>query len=409
MPSVDELRIDDLVVFVRHFAPKEVHVILEMIAAGTLNMHLVNTEAPVRLGPINRGTDLLFTGPMNHRVATRVLAQYGVPFGGYECVATPDQVSQVLDWPTRESIERRLPASPARARSLSDLAARYCITLDLSQDRRIAVVSPVWMRIVSVEPHPTEATIEVEIESHWPDTVLRSTLSAISTGTSQPFTSATVPFEIRHSHSSGSPGAHRGVARVEWRAEHGPVELIASFEGERFDSQLAGLPSPRLVAHQFFDSDSKQLSRRLQSEKGSRSSEFEAGVVSLLHLCGFAVEALGGRAVDKEVDLIAFLGSDIVLVGECTAEVPDDAKCTKFARRASECIRSLGAERPTNLCVVFTPVGAFTQRDHACAARAGVVLFGASDIAELLLMAKRNEPPRQVLAFISSRRRAPIF
>ena len=409
MSTEEDVRVGELVVFVRQFGLKEVPAVLEMIAGGTLNMPVVRADAPVRLGPTNVGSDFHFTDPMNHEAATKVLAQYGVPYGGYECVATPDQLSQVLDWPALQSIERRLPASPAVARSLSDLAARFLIASDLSRERRIAVVSPVWMKIVSVEPHPSERAIDVEIESHWQDTVERSTLSAISTSKSQPFTSATVPFEPKPAHPPGVPDVRRGVARVEWCADQGPVDLIASFEGERFDSRLAGLPSPRLLAHQFFDSESKQLTRRVRSEKGSRSSEFEAGVASLLHLCGFAVESLGGGTVDREVDLIAFLDSDIVLVGECTAEVPDDAKCTKFARRAFQCVRAIGSERPTTLCVVFTPVSVFTQQDYTCAARAGVVLLGASDIDELLAMAKRNEPPREVAKFMSLRRRSPFF
>ena len=398
-----ELKVADAVVMTRVIAPEHVRALLAAAGSGIIGPDLLSTALPLHVGYLEEPTKSGFSLSSFLEPRTPRVKAYDLAFGAYECVSETDQISGVLDWRRDDALRRSLPACDLPARDVYDLASCFGIPRSQSQYRRIALLTPTWVRLSRVEPNASHTAVEVDVQTYWSDGLSDSEIAAIpndSGGTGARFK---VPLTHRKPLAGEDPHAMYGHASVPWPSTAGPVSIVLLHEGQRVDSVLAGVANPRVRVHSFFDPGCTLLRKQLAPATRPDRAHFEKGVAALLHLCGFSVEHLGGGKVEKEIDLVAFIEDDPVLFLECTTEPPSSDKLAHCASRSAECLKTLGATPGRGCVAIATPTQSPTADDCRRANELGIALLGARDLSAFLEMAERSESARSVLDFIRQR------
>jgi hypothetical protein len=195
---------------------------------------------------------------------------------------------------------------------------------------------------------------------------------------------ATEPY-LTHEPISGRPGYCSVPFKVPWPADALQADTYIRYEGEEAEKftvrNWAGSPNWRIAVDHFFDPELKFLRRALKTN--SESEAFEHAIVRLLTLGGLNATWHGMSRQKGRSDLAAdYEGPTrrVVLLGECTLDKPD-AKFSPLKSRANQ-LRQL-VDQAEVLPVVFTTCEP-AQSDYEKAANAGIALYGAGEIEQLL-------------------------
>lgn len=164
-------------------------------------------------------------------------------------------------------------------------------------------------------------------------------------------------------------------------------------------------PSSPVYAHAQLEESDIWLERLLFAREGkTRAESFERGVVALLSLAQLPTIPYGHEGRDRYFDFLAFAGSNSMVVGECTTEVPGEPKLTKLAARAAELSKKFAhATRECIVCpAVFLPLGqdSLPEEVIAIAKRLRVSLIFGDRLRELLSVVHAGVPPRQLFDLI---------
>jgi len=174
------------------------------------------------------------------------------------------------------------------------------------------------------------------------------------------------------------------------------------FGDQRSSRNLKPTLNPRVASHEVFDQGSARLSEWLRGEaKRDVKHNFEYSVATLLHMCGFRTEWLGypGMAQDAP-DILAFCSEpELVIVGECTKEIPDVNKYKNLKERAERLHDKL---RINTCAVMFTSIKA-SHDEQSEAWKYDVSFVGLDKLKELHDMATRDKPIGEMLYILTGR------
>jgi len=171
---------------------------------------------------------------------------------------------------------------------------------------------------------------------------------------------------------------------------------------QRLVRNLKSILNPRIAFHEFFDESSGRLLQWLEGEtKKHIADRFECAVVTLLHMCGFRTEWLDYHGMAQRApDILAFCADpELVIVGECTTEMPDRNKCKTLKERAD----NLEAEFQANICpIIFTSVPMTTSERNEFW-KYDVSLVTPETLRKLHDMASRAKPLKEILYVLTGR------
>jgi len=160
--------------------------------------------------------------------------------------------------------------------------------------------------------------------------------------------------------------------------------------------------NPRVASHEVFDQGSARLLEWLRGEaKRDVKHSFEYSVATLLHMCGLITEWLDYPGMTQDApDILAFCSEpELVIVGECTKELPDVNKYKSLKERAEKLQKHL---RIDTYAVMFTPIKASSDEQNQ-AWKYDVSFVGSDKLKELHDMATRDKTTKEMLYILTGR------
>jgi len=159
--------------------------------------------------------------------------------------------------------------------------------------------------------------------------------------------------------------------------------------------------NPRIASHEVFDEGSTKLFEFLGGKARRPPHNFEHAVTTLLHLCGLRTEWLGYAGILQEApDILAFCSDpELVIVGECTAKVPDVNKYLTLKERAEKLQSRL---RINTSAVMFSSIDVPADEQNE-AYRYNVSLAGPEKLKKLHDMATRDKTTGEMLQILTGR------
>lgn len=160
--------------------------------------------------------------------------------------------------------------------------------------------------------------------------------------------------------------------------------------------------NPRIASHEAFDEGSARLLQLLRGKAKNRPPRsFEYAVATLLHMCGFRTEWLGYAGIVEEApDILAFCSEpELIIVGECTTEIPDVNKYKNIKERSEQ----LQNHFRTKTCAVMFSSTEVPNNEQPEAFKYSVSVVGSEKLKELYDMAARNKPIREMLNILTGR------
>jgi hypothetical protein len=160
--------------------------------------------------------------------------------------------------------------------------------------------------------------------------------------------------------------------------------------------------NPRVASHEVFDPASAKLLQWLGGKaKRDVKNSFEYSVTTLLHMCGFRTEWLDFHGMAQDApDILAFCEEpELVIIGECTQEIPDINKYKSLKERTEKLHHHL---RINTCAVMFTSLNAsYDEQNEAW--KYDVSFVGLDKLKELHDMATRDKPLRDTLYILTGR------
>ena len=171
---------------------------------------------------------------------------------------------------------------------------------------------------------------------------------------------------------------------------------------QRLVRNLKSMLNPRIAFHEFFDEGSGTLFQWLEGEtKKDIAHRFECAVVTLLHMCGFRTEWLDYHGMAQRApDILAFCTDpELVIVGECTTEMPDRDKCKTLKERAD----NLEAEFQANIYPIMFTSFPMTSSERNEFWRYDVSLVTPETLRKVHDMASRGKTLKEILSVLIGR------
>jgi hypothetical protein len=158
--------------------------------------------------------------------------------------------------------------------------------------------------------------------------------------------------------------------------------------------------NPRTASHEVFDEGSAKLFEFLGGKAKNRSRNFEHAVTTLLHLCGFRTEWLGYAGVLQAPDILAFHSDPgLIIVGECTTEVPDVNKYLLLKERAEK----LQSHTRINTSTVMFSSIELSADEQTEAFKCNVSFVGPEKLRKLYDMATRDRTTGEMMPILTGR------
>lgn len=185
------------------------------------------------------------------------------------------------------------------------------------------------------------------------------------------------------------------------------IQLFVSVNGDLMHQLWSVNPSKSLnllaAVYRHIDNDLDVL-KRLLSEPGNKSRDFERGIAYLLEQLGFHAFHFGGfDPFEKTVDLIAITPQRRLLLIECSTDIESaQGKLAKLANRASkiqEWLDGIGM-RPESLQCVFVTTKAKHELvgDVAYAAEHKIAMIYREDIREVVEGINAPQNPEEIFS-----------
>lgn len=343
------------------------------------------------------------------------LDEFGLPFVGHVLTAYGPSNEKLQSYDAWRDFEARLPAQdPPFSHPDSVLADLHIGGRLRHRDlTTLSIVAPYWCAITSAQGRLSEATISVEIATHWHDLDPTATISLI------PRDSLLSDRKQRLALSDGGwqtavydDRTLRLSREIPIGESVGPLDVSLNWAGRQIQRETTGLGSARVLSHELIDTDFAALRRRLFERKGKNDpGRHEEGVAWLLHLCGLSAARYGYKDMQRATDVVAFMGDYAAIYAECTLELPGLAKLKDVESRA-EALRNRLEQRYgrsiTLVRAIFVP---HERRDidpqdfDAAHEQAGAIYICRDDMEELIEMARRGESAAACFWFIAQRGR----
>jgi hypothetical protein len=174
------------------------------------------------------------------------------------------------------------------------------------------------------------------------------------------------------------------------------------------DYQAQG-KNARIAFYETIDPGLRVLRAWLFPKKEDRP-KFEAGVARLFMFAGFHVDFLtGDKVLDDGADLLAHhtAGARCLVVECTTGSLNSGGKIGKLVKRVGELRSACPEIRVDGVLVASSPQKDLAKSERESAGAEGVSIVSAEGLSELLRMAERSSPIRDVLSFIDDARPRP--